>query len=67
MPGYWSQDLNEKALSSDARRRLQTELANWMDGGGKEGESPILRGIEYQKVGTGIHAEGRAGGRGSHL
>ena len=52
MPGYWSQDLNEKALSSDARRRLQTELANWMDGGGKEGESPILRGIEYQKVGT---------------
>lgn len=52
MPGYWSQSLEEKSLSAEARRRMQTELANWMDGGGKEGESPILRGIEYQKVGT---------------
>lgn len=52
MPGYWSQDLTEAALSPDARKRLQAELGNWIDGGGKEGESPILRGITYQKVGA---------------
>lgn len=50
MPGYWSQALEETALTPEARRRLQKELADWLDGGGKEGESPILRGIEYKNM-----------------
>ncbi|BAQ31577.1 phage portal protein [Bifidobacterium scardovii] len=50
MPGYWSQALGEAALTPEARRLLQQELADWLDGGGKEGESPVLRGIEYKDM-----------------
>lgn len=52
MPGYWTQDLSEAALSHDARRRLQEELANFVANGGKEGQSPILRGIGYTAMPT---------------
>lgn len=52
MPGYWTQDLKEAPLSHDARRRLEEELANYTENGGKEGKSPILRGIDYQTLQT---------------
>ena len=52
MPGYWTQDLSEAALSPDARHRLQEELANYVANGGKEGQSPILRGIAYNAMPT---------------
>lgn len=52
MTGIFSQDKDMPPLSDDAQKRLETDLANYMDGGGSEGKVPVGIGLNWVPVNT---------------
>ncbi|MFT8650532.1 MAG: phage portal protein [Bifidobacterium psychraerophilum] len=52
MTGIFSQDKDMQPLSEEAQKRLETDLANYMDGGGNEGKVPVALGLNWIPVNT---------------
>ena len=51
IPGVWQHNTaTEEPLTPEAKARLEAELANYLDGGGQEGKSPILENVAYSKI-----------------
>lgn len=52
MTGIWNMDPSMPPMSEEAQKRLETGLANYMDGGGSEGKVPVGIGLNWVPVQT---------------
>ncbi|MFT9009082.1 MAG: phage portal protein [Bifidobacterium sp.] len=52
MTGIWNMDPSMPMPSPEAQKRLETDLANYMDGGGSEGKVPVGIGLNWIPVQT---------------
>lgn len=50
IPGIFAMDKDMESLSDEARRRLEADIGDYLENGGKEGRSPVLQGIHWEKV-----------------
>lgn len=50
IPGIFAMDADMEPLKPEAQKRLEEDISDYLEHGGKEGRSPVLQGIHWEKV-----------------